>query len=489
MAILGRWTGTNESFGNLPKTFTAPNALFPTEQRNDSSAFTFTSSTSTLTLPSSGLADGYLLIAHFEFTEAATVNRFNPQGQIVQTGGTGNFVGGPTGGFHRDPSEDVSWVRCWAFVDNPSASATFQFQWKADTDDANASSSVDSAFEVIPFFYADIGMYTSTATGLFGGTTPNQVTGWATTLEGTNITRTGEVITVTGDNKTYLCLGSQFFEGRGGRTQRWHGFEIDNSQENATKAYSYYRNTSNDESGELFTWLFQTVTASVTIEQTCYRGDGVGAGQGGADVDGSTPAVGDHTTVVIELNAAAEVFLCVGNGGQNLATTGPIDLTICDTTDVQFNDAVSFTRASDTGMNAEVAMDGLFGANISAAQNTVSTGSRWTASANFTVNGTEDVDTRAGDYQRNNQSTQDTFGWSANLLSFVALTAGQDIGVSVTELVGSEGGGGSIDVPDGWEGFWGINLDTLEPPPAGGQPTMRRWGGIPGMNLTGRRSW
>ena len=330
MATLGRWTGSAESFGNLPETFAAPNALFPTQQRNDGSAYTFTSSTSTLTLPSTGLADGYLIVAYFQFTEAATANRFNPQGHIVQTGGTGDFVGGPTGGYHRDSSEDISWVRCWAFVNNPSASATFQFQWKADTDDANASSSVDSAFEVIPFFYADIGMYVSTNSDLLGGTTPTVVPGWTTTLEGTNITRSTNVITVTGDNKRYLVLASQFFEGRGGRTQRWHGLDIDGTEDHAAKAYSYYRNTANDESGELFTHLFETVTASITIEQTCYRGIGVSAGQGGADGDGSNPAVGDHTLVVIELNDAAECFHSVDNtGGVDLNVTGPVDISLC----------------------------------------------------------------------------------------------------------------------------------------------------------------
>ena len=47
-------------------------------------------------------------------------------------------------------------------------------------------------------------------------------------------------------------------------------------------------------------------------------------------------------------------------------------------------------------------------------------------------------------------------------MAFAALSSNDDVGVSVTELTGSEGGGGNIAVQDGWEGFWGINLDTLE---------------------------
>ncbi len=460
MATLGRWTGGAKAQGNPPETWTAPTSMFDTEARNDGSAYTWTASTSTLTLPSSGLADGYLIIAYYQYHDTSN-GRLNPQGQIVQASGTGNFVGGPSAGYNRDNSEDRSYVRAWAFVDNPSASATFQFQWKADVDDSTGGTE-ESCIEVIPFYYADIGMYTSTDHTTMGGTTPNVVPGWATTLEGTNITRSSNVITVAGDNKRYLVLGSQFFEGRGGRTQRWHGLDIDGAEEHAAKAYSYYRNTSNDESGEIFTWLLETATADITIEQTCYRGAGVAAGQGGADVDGSDPSVGDHTLVVIELNDTAEVFRSENiteSGDLNL--TGPIDLDLCEASGIAFNDSASFTRATDTGMNATVAMDGLFGANISAAQEVVSTTSRWTAYCRFTVYGVEDNNTRAGDYCRNNQGTQDTFGWSANLLSYVALAQDEDIGVSLQELAGGEDGG-ELHVQVGWGGFWGINLDTLE---------------------------
>lgn len=458
MATLGKWSGGTVALGNAPETWTAPANLFPTQDRNDSSAYTFTASTSTLTLPSSGLADGYLLIGAFEYEDTSN-GRFNPQAKIVQASGTGTFVGGPSGGYNRDSSEDRSYVRCWAFVDGPSASSTYQFQWKADTDDATGGT-VRSEFQVIPLYYADIGLYTSASAALYGGTTPNQVTGWSGT-DGTNITLTSNVVSVTGDNKRYLILASQFFEGRGGRTQRWHGLEIDGAQENAAKAYSYYRNTSNDETGDIFTWLIETVTATRTIEQTCYRGDGVSNLQGGADIDGSTPGVGDHALVVIELNDSAEVFW-TDSSANSVALNGtpPIDLNISPS--ANFNgDSGSFSRSSDSGVLTAVAMDALLGANISAASNNVSTGSRWTAFAEFTLNGTEDTDSFAGDYLRNNQGSQDTFGWSANLLGFQAPGAEDNLGVSVTELTGTENGGNAVS-PAGWSGFWGINLDTLE---------------------------
>ena len=465
MATLGRWTGGTTTL--LPvQSWLAPNGLFPTQQRNDSSAYSFTSSTSTLTLPSSGLADGYLLIAHFEFEDGSS-GRHNPQGKIVQLTGTGNFVGGPTGGFNRDASEDRSFVRCWAFVDNPSASSTYQFQWKRDLD-APTGGTVISAFEVIPFYYSNHGIYSSTSSSLYGGTSPNQVTGFTAVDQSDTaaIEIVSNVITLKGDNKRYLCLGSQFFESRGGRTQRGHGFEVDGTKEDAAKAYSYYRNSSNDESGEMFTWLIDRATTNITIEQFCYRGDGVSAGQGGANIDGSTPNVGDHAIVILELNDSAEVFRSENTTKSgDLNVTGPVDLNCVPSGGVAFNDSASWVRQSDTTMRVQVACDALLGSNVSAAQEVVSTSSRWTARSHFTVNGTEDNDTRAGEYARNNQGSQDTFGWSANLMSFIALSANDDVGVSVQELAGGEDGG-RYETQIGWNGFWGINLDTLQ---AGGE--------------------
>ena len=430
MADLLSVSGGVKTQGNLPETWTAPASLFDTVDRNDGSVYGWAAATSTLTLPSTGLADGYLIVGAFEYEDTSN-GRFNPQGKFVQTVGTGNFVGSPTGGYNRDTSEDRSYVRCWAFIDSPSASAQIQFQWKADTDDATGGT-VRSHLQVIPLYYSNIGMYTSTSAALYGGTTPNQVTGFTATHESDTaaIEIASNVVSMKGDNKRYLCLGSQFFEGRGGRTQRWHGFRINGTKYDEAKAYSMYRSTANDESGDLFTYMLETVTATVTIDQFCYRGDGVASGQGGADIDGSTPTVGDHSMVIIELNDSAEVFRVSGSTNQNIATTAPVDIQTFATGDIDTEDTDSFTRSSDTAMNAEVAMDALLGANISAASQAITSGQRFTGFAEFTVNGVEDPDTVSGDYLRGNQSTMDCFGWSANLLSALALALNDDIALN-----------------------------------------------------------
>ncbi|MEG9884117.1 MAG: hypothetical protein V6Z86_05785 [Hyphomicrobiales bacterium] len=458
MATLGKWVNTSKNLILPPATWAAPSGMFPTQSRNDSSAYAFNDTTATLTLPATDLADGYLIVAAYEFEQDQDA-RFSGEGRIIQASGTGTFRSNPTGGYARDASEDRAYIRCWAFVDNPSASATFQFQWQYDNYQGQLPNAgvVRSEFEVIPFFYSDIGIYSSSSTLIYSGTTPLQVTGWSGT-DGTNITLTSNVVTVAGDNKRYLILGSQYYEGRSGRTQRWGGLEIDGVQENAAKAYWYSRDSNSDQMGGMYTWLIETSTADVTIETFCYEGDGLLAGEGGSASTGANPTAGDHSLVVIELNDGAEVFQSIDETGlQTLRTAGPVDLNLFRTTDINFSDAVSWVRASNTGMEAQKAMDALVGTNISGASFAVTDATRWTGTSELTVNGVEDTTTFHGNYLRNLELT---LGWASNNLSFLALTATQDVGASVTELAGTEGGG-NAQSPAGWSGIWGINLDTL----------------------------
>lgn len=463
MAIIGQWTGGTITSMIPTTSWAAPNGMFPTQARNDDSEYSFVSSTSTITIPID--ADGYLIVAAFEFNDSSN-GRHNPQGKIIQTTGGGNFISGWSGGYNRDNSEDRSYVRCWGFIDSPSGDpCSFQFQWKRDTDTPSAvDGTVRSSIQVIPLYYSDVAGYNSTTSAVYGGTTPNKVTGFSG-LDGTNIKITTDTITVSGDNKRYLIFGSYFMEATGdARTQRWGGLTIDSTKVDATQAYSMYRNDENNESGEIFTWLIETETASQDIEMFLYRGDGVASGDGGADNDGGdTPTNSNHSIVILELHDGAEVFQSIdGTGAQQLALTGPVDMNISRTTDITFNDSASFTRSTDIAMNIEKDMDVLLGGNASAASTALSN-SRYTAHGEFTINGAENTYTFSGDYLRGAQSGKDTYGWGVNLLSALAVTSGDDVGLSVQELTGTEGGGGGIVTNADWVGFWGINLDTLEP--------------------------
>lgn len=455
MATLGRWSGGSATHPTT--SWASPNGLGTTQDRNDSSAYTWTSASARLTLPSSDIADGYLVIARLNYTTTHN-NRHTHNARFTTNAGTGDFLSSTTGGYSRNSANNNNYVTTWAIINNPSAGYTLDYEWKRDDGDGTTAGSVtDWVLDVIPLYYSDIALYSSTNSDLLGGTTPVTQPLTTTVLEGTNITRSGNVITVTGDNKRYLIFGSNYTEGRGGRTQRWVGGEYDGTQDRGSMACIYHRDAGTDENGIAFSDIIETDTASRTIEQFIYRGDGVANNEGGANSDGSNPAVGAHAMAVMELNDSCEVIRSSNASASSQAiTTGTVDISAINTVD--FNDSASFTKVSATAVNAEVAMDALAGANIGAAYNTVSSGTRYEGWARFTVNGTEDTDTFHGNYGRGNQSSVDTFGYSANPMAFVALTQDQDIGVSHTVT----GNTGPVTVQAGWAGFWAINLDTME---------------------------
>ena len=459
MAILGEWSGGTVSI--LPTTtWSAPASLFPTEDRNDSSAYSFTASTSTLTLPSSGLADGYLIVGAFEFTDTSN-GRHNPQARFIQASGTGNFVSGASSGFSRDSSENIAFVRTFGFIDNPSASATVQFQWRRDTDTATGGTT-RSQLQVIPLFYSNHGVYSSASTTCTGGTTPTQITGFTADSESDTgaIEIVSNVITLKGDNKKYLALGSSYWEGIGNaRTQRWHGFRVDGTMDDVAKGYSYGRNGANSDIGEMFTTIVSRVTTDITVDQFIYRGETVGTFPNtGGSVDGNVTGTNpNHVTVILELNDSAETFLSHSTTQQVIDVAGVrVDLQIADVLDN--NDSASFTSPSSTVINAEVANDMLLGSNVGGGYASSST-ARYTGYAEFTINGTGENLSFAGDYGRGSQGGQDCWGWSANLMSVVSPAINDDLGVNAGKITGGEGG--TVNTIADWVGFWGVNLDTL----------------------------
>jgi hypothetical protein len=457
---LGEWTGGSASI--VPSdSWAAPNGMFPTEARNDNSAYSFVDSNATLTLPSSDLADGYLIVGGFEYEDTSN-GRFNPQGRFIQASGTGNFISAQTGGYNRDASEDRSYVRVWAFIDNPSASAEIRFQWKRDSDTATGGT-VRSHLQVIPFYYSNIGMYSSTTTP-DSSTTPTKLTGFSTTTESSTsaIEIASDTVTLKGDNKRYLCLGSYFVEDVGGsRTQRWGGFRVDGTLENAARGYSYHRNSANDENGEMFSWLIDRATTNITVDIATFRGEAVGSFPNtGADVSGSAGTNASNAFLVLELNDSAKVFRTTNSQQEDLTTAGTlVDLDIASVGDIDFNDSDTFTRGTDTGIDVAADTDVLLGANVSGGYNST-TGTRYTGYSEFTVGGTGQIYSASGDYSRGDQGSQDVWGWSSNNLSFHSVTSGQDIGIHAGKIAGGEGG--TVHALSGWVGFWGLDLSTLQ---------------------------
>jgi len=461
VATLGRWTGG--AVTAIPTTtFAVPTSdIFPTQARNDGSAYAL--SNHVLTLPSSDLANGYLIIARVRYDDDSN-GRFSVACRFTQSGGTGDFVNGQTGGFARNTNNDDGWVSNFAFVNNPSASSTFTFQWERESD-VPTNGTLKASLDVIPLFYSNHGLYTGSTTGLLGGTTPNVVTIGSTVAESDTaaIERATNVVTVKGTDTRYFVISSQWYQDRGEpgttRTQRWFGHDYDGTQDDAAKTYAYYRQGSADGTGgHIFDIIETSGATDKTIEMTAYRGDGVSNNQGGADVDGQAPTQAITGLVVLELNSTAEVFRRTdATGAQALDGSSPLDINAARTADIL--DAASWAVVGTVGLNAEVAMDALTGANVSAASSDVTSGERGSWEANITLDGTEDANVFHGNYCRGNQGTEDTFGVAFNPVGFMALALDEDLGVSVTQT------GGDAEHPSdtqaGWVGFWGINLDTM----------------------------
>ena len=458
MAIIGRWTGGSTTL--IPSTsFTAPNGLFTTEQRNDNSVYSFDSSQSTVTLPTNleDLADGYLVNAYFRYVDTSN-DRFTGNARFLLSSGTGNFLSGLSGGYSRDASEDTLYIRCWAFIDQPSTGASIQFTWARDVEGPTGGTDL-SVFEIIPFYYRGIGIAASTATTNFGGTTPNQVTGFSQigSVRG-NISFASNQFQLERNGSRYLCIGSAFLDGPTNRTQRWAGFRLDGTKDDETKSYYYMRENNNNRNGCVFANIYES-DGSTTIDMFQYRGDGVGSGQGGASGDNFAISSASYSMVVLQLHEQTEVFRSnTVSQSSTLNITGPVDLDVCE--NVAIEDTASFSKSNNSAMGINKNMDCLLWSNLSVAQYTVSTGARWTAAGYITRNGAEDTNTGHGNYQRNNQGTWDTFGWSTNPSGYIAVTNGDTVGSSIQELAGGEGGG-TNQLPEGWGGFWGINLDTL----------------------------
>lgn len=462
MATLGRWSAGTTT--QLPGTsWAAPNGIFgATQDRNDASAYAFANGTSTVTLPSSGLADGYLVIFAFEFEDASN-GRHNPQLRALQASGTGNFITGHDSGFNRDNSEDRSYCRAWAFIDGPSAAATIQAQWRRDTD-VPTGGTVQGFVEVIPLYYSNAGLYSSASTACPGGTTPTQITGFSADYESNTaaIEIASSTVTVKGENKRYLLLGSYYWQGIGAaRTQRWGGLRIDGAADEEAQAYSYARNGANADIGSIFETVIETASTDRTVDMFVYRGPSTAGDfpKYGAQADGNTTGSNPaHSLVVLEFNDTTEVIRGASSAQTSLATAGS-DVDIDIAASVAFNDAASFTKLSNTEITVEQATDVLAGGVIGGGYAS-SSGARFTGRAHLTKNGSEVGYTIAGDYGRGQQGTQDCWGWSANLLSAVDFAADDTLGISAGKIAGGEAGPGAA-LP-GLSGLWAINLDTME---------------------------
>jgi hypothetical protein len=471
---IGTWNnGAVSTYPTTTNTF--PSGLFGTQERNDDSKYSFNTARAIVTLPSSDLADGYLVLVNIPLNVSHN-NRSTAIGQLSLTNGTGNFVSPKASGYARNGNWSQHSISVWAFVDSPSTGVDIQFTWFRDTGDGTVAGTVLGAtFRVISLYYNDVSMYTSTVNNLYGGTTPNTVDLSTTVVEGTNITKTSNTVTVTGDNKKYLILSGHYSEGRGGRTQRWLANEYDATLARDAMTAIYYRDTGTDKMGRGITDIIETGTADRTINLKMWRGDGVSPTTlGGADQDGSTPAVTEAGLVVIELPDTAAAIKSTDNTGlQNLDVD---DGTLPNISrNVVFDepgtlDPIDPSVIGPAGYFIDTTNDILVGSNLSAAYR-FSSGTRFAGQLSI-IGGDEYIDPVVDyNYGRGAQSTSDTFGFSNNVVGIINPTMAANGGTVVTPyfagIISFQGNDAVTQGPVGtrptWVGAFALDLESLVP--------------------------
>ncbi|MEZ4156403.1 MAG: hypothetical protein R3B52_00285 [Candidatus Paceibacterota bacterium] len=431
---------------------------YDTEIRNDG-IYTQISS-STIELDEAG---SYLILATTRGNDTSN-GRNNIQSKVVQTSGSGSVFTTYMTGYSRDNSEDEYWSRAVGVIIGATANSRVEIQTRRDTDEATGGSVAGlSNLQIVRINPENWGIYNYGATsGAAGGTTPNTMDLTGTVVQSNSsaieVNTSADTVTVKGDNKRYLIAWGISGDTGGSRTQRIGHLEYGGTDALSTRSYCYQRSSANEYCGIGSMDLIETSTSDIDIQVEVFRGPGVSADQGGADVDGSFDLDGNGQIVVLELPDNVEVFKSHDSTGlQNITSA----VTLNAMRDVEFNDSESFTKASNSAMNVVNSTDVLAWANVWTARNNVSAGQRLTAYGSITVNGTQQTLGRHGAYTRGNQGSQDTFAGSFHpgAIYFVA-TDGHDIGLDMNPITGTEGGG-TDRTQANTVGFFAINVATF----------------------------
>lgn len=487
MAIgdIGHW---RDSAGSQIPGTTWGGMNFATQIRNDNSTYSKPTS-SQIEIEEAGT---FLIIANVR-TRDTSNGRYNHQMRCSISTGSGNLWTSYYTGYSRDTSEDDAFCRLLAVYHNAAANDVLNIEWRRDTDAPIGGSVInESDVQIVRIDYQAIGMYNDTGSGsAYGGTTPNTVTLNNTIVESNAsiISRTGSTVTLVAKTTRFLVLWCVAGDTGGSRTQRIGHLERSGSDILPSRSYAYQRQASDEYAGFGGMWLIETTGGSESLEIEAFRGPGVLADEGGADIDGSWVHTANFCGMcVIAVPATLEVFVSHDSTGlQDI--TGTTKYTINAMRDVDLNDASSFTKTSNTVMNVEKAADVLIWSNVWTARNNVSAGTRLTAVFNIDIDGTDQTVGVHGNYSRGNQSTQDCFGFSAHAGGIFAIGAGEGVSLEGVRLTGGEAGGADRTQAN-TVGFIAINLDTFAAAAGGNVKTrdtiaianVKTWDGITDAN-------
>ncbi len=410
-----------------------------------------------------GEAWDYLIIATTHDDDNSN-GRYNAQLRVNQIAGTGEVFTSNYTGYSRDTSEDESWTRAISVVIGASANSQVQVQKRRDTDAPTWGSIVNASdVQVIRLEQTNYGIYGIGWTGNnYGWTTPNTVDIDSIVNESDTAAIQAnlgsDTITLRGDNKKYLIAWSTSFGGTWNRTQRIGHLEYDGADALGTRAYCYRRNNNNEYCGLGSMDLVQTSTADIDVQAEVFRGIWVAADQGGANADSTLATDGNGQMIVLEMPDTLEAFRSQDSVWLQDVTSAQ---TINFARNVDFNDATSFSKVTDSEISVTNAADIFSWSNIWTARSNVASGARQTSYGSIVIDWVEQTTWRHGNYSRWNQGTTDTFALGFQPAGIFTTTGPwATLWVNTDPIAWWEGGGTDRTQP-GTVWFFALNLDTL----------------------------
>lgn len=468
--------------GALPGTAFAGVAMGSTVRADD--AVTITKANDSTVQINNASGRRFLMRAAVKIEDLSN-GRATTQLQFANTSGatTVFFTTGETG-YSRDTSENEHNVIAWCVVEPNATNVQVQLQWRRDTDAPTGGLVVaNSSWEVIEIDWEAVGHYAAATTGqAYGGVALNTVVLDSTIVEtgGGVISRSGNTITVSNPDSTYLVIGTMWGNNGNQRTQRNIRLAYGGaSAPPDVEANCYQRNASNEYAGVQIADIIRRPAAgsNITINMEAYRGAGVANDQGGADVDGNWDNQFAHL-IVLQLPLSIEAIRYHDSVGlQAQAGTTSFLYNISDTED--FTDAASWSTNSG-GFTAEYDGDALVCANIWSARSTVTSGARLTVLGRWDIDGTDQPRTEHSFYNRGNQGSQDTFGSSLHPSGVLAVSTFDFLRVNSARIAGGESGNARTQ-PNSVSA-WALNIATFA---SAGPPDQTVTAGAGSVNATG----
>jgi len=408
---------------------------------------TFSNSSGNYTLPTGD----FLVIATMKYEDTSN-GRVCPEGRITYTGaGTNAPIYGS--GFSRDQNNFTSWVRSTAYIYNATAGDTVSFEHRSDTDLMSGGSVAQ---------YCHIQIINMTPTALLMAKDSTDTTGyggqvwktiqWDSQLAsvGSSIVKSGNTFTLAA-NKDYLISYGIAMSNYAGstRTQRISKAVINGADIPQSFSYAYMRQSA-DEYGDIGNmFMYKTGGTSETLELFAQRGQAL--------MDGSVVRNVDTSCVfILDVTGANYYSAYDSTGGQLVTPTSDVALNLVETEQVT---SIDLTKDSSTQLTCNTDGYWIMGSSAFVTNTGQTGGTRMLRGMKFVVGGVDQRVGESGSYQRNDQSSSDTWDMAMGTVGVYFLKAADTVQFKSFDA-GQDGNGNSSTVGNQC-GFWALDINSI----------------------------